>query len=78
MHVWTHDRFSFPLPAGHRFPLPKYGLLRERVLADRIVRPDELHEPPPIAWEDLRRVHEGALLRRIRTGTLTPRERRGL
>src|SRR5215210_5236312 len=78
MHVWSHDRWTFPLPPGHRFPLPKYGLLRERVLADGLVAEDEVHEPDPVAWDDLRRVHDGALLRRIRTGTLTVRERRGL
>jgi acetoin utilization deacetylase AcuC-like enzyme len=78
MQLWTHDRFSFPLPPGHRFPLPKYRLLRERVLADGLARVEEVHEPAPIAWEDLRRVHDGTLLRRIRTGTLTLREQRAL
>ena len=33
MRVWSHDHLSFPLPAGHRFPAGKYGLLRERVEA---------------------------------------------
>ena len=28
---WSHDRCTFPLPEGHRFPIRKYGLLRERV-----------------------------------------------
>jgi acetoin utilization deacetylase AcuC-like enzyme len=78
MHVWAHDRFTFPLPPGHRFPLPKYGLLRERVVADGLAGDGEVHEPQPVAWEDLRRVHDGALLRRIRTGTLALREQRGL
>jgi acetoin utilization deacetylase AcuC-like enzyme len=27
------DRFESPLPAGHRFPMDKYRLLRERVEA---------------------------------------------
>ena len=31
MRFWSHDRHGFPLPAGHRFPLPKYRLLREAV-----------------------------------------------
>jgi acetoin utilization deacetylase AcuC-like enzyme len=78
MHVWAHDRFTFPLPPGHRFPLPKYGLLRERVVADGLAQAGEVHEPQPVAWDDLRRVHDGALLRRIRTGTLALREQRGL
>ena len=44
VHVWTHDRWRFPLPAHHRFPLDKYALLRERVVADGTAAPDEVHE----------------------------------
>jgi len=28
LRVWTHDRFTFPLPERHKFPLGKYTLLR--------------------------------------------------
>ena len=28
MRVWSHADFTFPLPAGHRYPLAKYALLR--------------------------------------------------
>jgi hypothetical protein len=31
------DHFVLPLPDGHRFPMKKYSLLRERVLAVGIV-----------------------------------------
>ena len=31
MRVWTHDRFTYPLPEGHRYPAGRYALLRERV-----------------------------------------------
>jgi len=31
MHVFSNARFSMDLPAGHRFPMPKYQLLRDRV-----------------------------------------------
>src|SRR6476469_7144414 len=30
VEVWSHDRWGIPLPAGHRFPISKYGLLREQ------------------------------------------------
>jgi acetoin utilization deacetylase AcuC-like enzyme len=78
MEVWTHDRATFPLPPGHRFPLPKYRLLRERLVADGLITPGEVHETEPVAWADLAAVHDGALLERIRTGTLSVREQRGL
>ena len=78
MDVWTHDRWRFPLPDRHRFPLSKYGLLRERLIADGVVTHAEIHEPEPIGWERLAAVHAPGLLERIRTGTLGARELRGL
>ena len=78
MDVWTHDRWRFPLPQRHRFPLEKYALLRERVVADGIARPEEVHEAEPAPWEWLGAVHDAGLLERIRTGGLSVREQRGL
>jgi acetoin utilization deacetylase AcuC-like enzyme len=78
MHVWTHHRRLFPLPPHHRFPLRKYELLAERVQADGLVGPDELHEAQPADWAELAAVHEAPLLARIREGALSVREERGL
>jgi acetoin utilization deacetylase AcuC-like enzyme len=78
MRLWTHDRWRFPLPERHRFPIDKYGLLRERVVADGIARPEEVLEPEPAPWAWLEAVHDAGLLERIRGGTLTLREARGL
>jgi acetoin utilization deacetylase AcuC-like enzyme len=78
MDVWAHDRWRFPLPPRHSFPLEKYGLLRERVLADGICRPEEVREPVPAAWEWLAAVHDPAWLARLREGDLTVREARAL
>ena len=74
MPVWTHDRWRFPLPEGHRFPIDKYSLLRERVEADGV----EVREAEPAPWAWLEAVHDRALIGRIRTGTLSVREQRGL
>ncbi len=78
MELWTHDRWRFPLPARHRFPIDKYPLLRARVIADGIARPDEIHETDPVPWPVLERIHDAALLARIRDGELSVREERGL
>ena len=78
MQVWTHHRWRFPLPPRHRFPIAKYELLAERVLADGLVAPDELHEAAPAGWDELAAVHGHDLLSRIRAGRLTVREQRGL
>jgi len=34
MHVYSNARFAIDLPPGHRFPMPKYQLLRDRVEAE--------------------------------------------
>ena len=73
MEVWSHDRWGIPLPAGHKFPISKYRLLRERVSG--LV---EVREAEPVPWEWLATVHAADLLERIRLGTLSVREQRGL
>src|SRR5919206_4307564 len=74
MRVWTHDRWRFPLPPGHRFPAGKYALLRERVAAAGV----EVLEADPAPWAWLTAVHDPALVRRIQSGGLSLREQRGL
>jgi acetoin utilization deacetylase AcuC-like enzyme len=78
MRLWTHDRWRFPLPERHRFPLDKYALLRERVVADGIVAAADVLEPEPAPWAWIEAVHDGGLVSRIRRGELTLRETRGL
>jgi acetoin utilization deacetylase AcuC-like enzyme len=73
MDVWAHDRFRIPLPAGHKFPIDKYRLLRERV-EDFV----SVHESEPVPWEWLAAVHDADLLERIRSNTMSVREQRGL
>jgi acetoin utilization deacetylase AcuC-like enzyme len=78
MELWTHHRWRFPLPAHSKFPLEKYPLLRERVVADGLARAQDIHEADAVSWEQLERVHDRGLLERIRTGALSVREQRGL
>jgi acetoin utilization deacetylase AcuC-like enzyme len=78
MDLWSHDRFTFPLPATHKFPLTKYAHLRARLEADGIARPEEIHECEPVPWAWIEAVQHPALVRRLRDGTLSIREQRGL
>ncbi len=70
------DHFVLPLPAGHRFPMNKYARLRERCLAEGVLRPEDLLEPAAAAWEELALVHGAQYLERVRTGTLDAAEQR--
>ncbi|MGC8951231.1 histone deacetylase family protein [Chloroflexus sp.] len=74
MRVFYSDTFVLPLPPGHRFPMEKYALLRERVIADNIVPFDRLHVPEPASVDELVRVHTPAYIERVMTGRLTGAE----
>ena len=74
MRFWSADRFTFPLPPGHRFPAGKYALLA-RALAGRGF---EICEPQACSWASLTRAHEATWLGRVRRGELTVREQRAL
>ena len=62
-----------PLPEGHKFPMAKYSGVRARILAEDILKPEELHEAPAAAWEDLLLVHDGSYVDAVANGTL-PRD----
>jgi acetoin utilization deacetylase AcuC-like enzyme len=65
------DHFVLPLPAGHRFPMQKYRLLRDQVaLFDGL----ELKEPSAASDEDLIRVHDQDYVKRVTQGQLSPAE----
>ena len=70
------DTFVLPLPEAHRFPMAKYRRLRERLLAEGVLRPDELRVPDAASWHDLRRVHDPAYLEAAAAGTLPPEMQR--
>ena len=58
MHVFTSDTYVLPLPPGHRFPMAKYRLLRERVEAAGLLRPGELVGPPAATDAQLHLAHD--------------------
>ena len=72
LHAWSSARYAIPLPDGHRFPIEKYQRLRDRVLAEELVRPEHLHEPARVRADDLTLVHDPAYVRAIEDGTLDP------
>jgi len=66
------DHFVLPLPEGHKFPMAKYSRLRERILAEGIVAPEDLHEAPLASLEDLRLVHDPGYVDAVANGTVRP------
>src|SRR5919205_4287426 len=76
MKVFYSDHFVLPLPEGHRFPMVKYSMLRERVAEDGICCPKELLTPRAVTDEEILRAHVPDYLRRVVSGTLTDKEMR--
>lgn len=70
MRCCFHDDYEIPLPEGHPFPMRKFSALRDILLGEGLVRPDDLIEPTEIDWADLRMVHEDSYLDALRLGTL--------
>ena len=70
MKAFYSDTFVLPLPEQHRFPMAKYRLLRERLLEEGILSAADLQVPDPVAWDDLRLVHDAAYVEAVATGTL--------
>ena len=67
------DHFVLPLPEGHRFPMAKYQLLRERLVIEGVISPDDLVEPEAASRDDLALVHDHGYIDAVQQGTL-PRE----
>jgi len=76
LHCWTSARYTLPLPAGHRFPIAKYALLRDAVVASGIVTPSAVHEPERASRGALRLVHTERYVDDLVAGTLSPAEQR--
>jgi acetoin utilization deacetylase AcuC-like enzyme len=76
LHVWSSAAYTFPLPPGHRFPIAKYAMLRDAVVANGVVAADAVHEPAPASRDDLLLVHTADYVDRFTRGQLTRDEER--
>jgi len=78
LRVWTSASYTFPLPAGHRFPIAKYARVREQVLIDGLVAREALREPERGSRETLLLVHTTDYVDRFVDGRLSADELRRL
>ena len=69
MHAFTSARYIAPL-GNHSYPMDKYRLVPERLLAEGILTPEEIVEPQPIALEDILRVHTPEYVHAFLNGAL--------
>ncbi len=71
-----HPAYVTPLPDGHRFPMPKFQLLRDLLLRDRVITENQIYQPgaPPTEWLEL--VHTADYVRAYCSGALEAKAQR--
>jgi len=74
MKVFYSDEFVLPLPPGHRFPMQKYRMLRERVEAE--LTHIELREAPIAGDRDLDLAHSRHYIEQVAQGNLDAAQQR--
>lgn len=74
MRLFYTDHFELPLPEGHRFPMSKYRLLRERVVQSSTHRKDVLLVPEAATEAQLVQAHDPSYVARVFAGSLSSSE----
>lgn len=69
MQAFTSARYTAPL-GHHSYPMDKYRLVPERLLAEGTLRADEIVEPEPAVLADVLRVHTPDYVHAFCNGTL--------
>lgn len=64
------DRYVTPLPEGHRFPMPKFNLLRDVLVEAGVAVPGSLHVPEPPGDDVLALIHEPAYIEAFTRGQM--------
>ncbi|MET0625395.1 MAG: histone deacetylase [Pyrinomonadaceae bacterium] len=78
MRVCYTPRYYADIGEGHVFPIRKFELVRDRLVAEGTLSPAEIYEPREASVADVLLVHTDDYVTRLRAGALTPREVRRL
>lgn len=78
LRVFYSPYYYADIGEGHVFPIKKFELVRDRLLAEGTLTQDEICEPEPAATADVLLVHTEDYISRLIDGTLTPKEIRRL
>jgi acetoin utilization deacetylase AcuC-like enzyme len=78
VQVFYTPRYYAAIGQGHIFPIRKFELVRDQLLAEGTLRPDEIIEPDPAPLADVLLVHTHDYVSRLRSGDLTAKEIRRL
>lgn len=73
-----HDDYSPPFPAGHRFPMEKFRLLKEHLVASGLICDAALLRPEPCPADILALAHDRGYIERYCGGRMSHEELRRL
>ena len=59
-----------PLPEGHRFPMPKFGILRDLLIERGIATPEQFHCPEIGSFELITSVHDPVYVKSFFEGSI--------
>ena len=71
-----HPDYVAPLPDAHRFPMPKFKILRDLLLKDGVVEPEQIYQPELPDLELIQLVHTSEYVRAYCKGTLPAKAQR--
>ncbi len=74
MKAFYADQFVLPLPSGHRFPMAKYQMLRDRLRAEYPAV--QMSQAQRATDDELALVHSPAYVQAITTGSISPQAMR--
>ena len=78
MQVFYTPRYYADIGSGHVFPIRKFELVREKLIAEGTLQPAEIFEPTPATVDDVLLVHTNDYVSRLCSGELTVKEIRRL
>ncbi|MDQ3800234.1 MAG: histone deacetylase [Acidobacteriota bacterium] len=76
--IFYSPHYYADIGEGHVFPIKKFELVRDKLLAEGTLREEEISEPQPAAVEDVLLVHTEDYVTRLVKGELTAKEIRRL
>jgi acetoin utilization deacetylase AcuC-like enzyme len=78
MKVFYSPNYYADIGYGHVFPIRKFELVRDRLLREGTLQPNQLQEPTPATIDDVLQVHTSDYVTRLQAGTLSNQEIRRL
>ena len=71
-----HPDYVAPLPNVHRFPMPKFKILRDLLLKDEVIVPEQIYQPELPDLKLIQLVHTPEYVRAYCNGTLESKAQR--